>query len=828
MSLLLVALFATAAIRSAWLSDDAYITLRSVDNLIHGYGPVWNVGERVQSYTHPLWMLILAAGRLVTGEYYYTTLALSLLLSTVAVWLVVQRLATRPASAWFAAAALILSRSFVDYSTSGLENPLAHLLLAAFLVVLLRRLPSPGRLFSLSLLAALGVLTRHDLILVYGPLLLYAWGQTPGRRAWQTLLLGFLPVLLWELFSLVYYGFPFPNTAYAKLNTGIERSELVRQGSLYLLHTFVFDPAAAATVMAGLAAAVLARRPVYRWLAAGVALYLVYILVIGGDFMAGRFITVPLLAALAIWIGQMDALPARLRLAAAAPILLAALLALRPATMALPPDEQTLAPQNGISDERAAYTSRHGLATATRLNRLVDEGRVQGTAEPQLASDCGGIGIRAFRAGRFTYLVDACGLSDPLLARLPAFYTPDWRIGHFRRIIPTGYLGTLRTQENRLADPGLAAYYEKLRLIVRGPLWSRERLRAIWQLNTRSASEWVDVEHYRYPDAPVFAAGELARAASNAAGEAGRSFPVAGFYVAFDEPSRARYLLLGVACDSFYMTYARSGGEAGAWQERRIWRQTVNSPALMMGDEPLVVVEPPPAAVEAGFDRVHLIPRLCEEQSLAFVEPVAGLDAPLTLEQMAELYYFFYYRQVGPRRETMLAGLLERMGQAEPASWQALPLLKQMALLAMPVPALHRLAASRLPPPATLASAAGEPLLQVYGLALDQTREGIELDLYLEALALPLGALYLAPAAGADGPRYDVMPEEGWQPGLVQKVSVDVPVEVVIDAATSAANAPSALPALELCAGASTAEQPARFLPIDGPCISLAELHGGE
>ena len=50
-----------------------------------------------------------------------------------------------------------------------------------------------------------------------------------SRRHWLTLcvraflpsVLGFIPLIAWELFSLIYYGFLLPNTAYAKLNTGL-------------------------------------------------------------------------------------------------------------------------------------------------------------------------------------------------------------------------------------------------------------------------------------------------------------------------------------------------------------------------------------------------------------------------------------------------------------------------------------------------------------------------------------------------------------------------------------------------------------------------------
>ncbi|MDB4977741.1 MAG: hypothetical protein JWN48_6082, partial [Myxococcaceae bacterium] len=56
----LVVLFGLV-LRSAWVTEDAYITLRTVDNWVHGFGLRWNTDERVQGYTHPLWMLLLSA-----------------------------------------------------------------------------------------------------------------------------------------------------------------------------------------------------------------------------------------------------------------------------------------------------------------------------------------------------------------------------------------------------------------------------------------------------------------------------------------------------------------------------------------------------------------------------------------------------------------------------------------------------------------------------------------------------------------------------------------------------------------------------------------------
>ena len=44
-----------------WTADDAFIYLRVVDNLRHGFGPVFNNGERVEAYTSPIWLALLTS-----------------------------------------------------------------------------------------------------------------------------------------------------------------------------------------------------------------------------------------------------------------------------------------------------------------------------------------------------------------------------------------------------------------------------------------------------------------------------------------------------------------------------------------------------------------------------------------------------------------------------------------------------------------------------------------------------------------------------------------------------------------------------------------------
>jgi len=110
------------------------------------------------------------------GELYFTAVSLSILLSVLAVLVFSFRICRTSTVALIGVGILALSRAFVDYSTSGLENPLAHLLLAVFFVLYLtgHNDPQPGasgRLLRLSLVASLLGTCRLDLLLLVLPVL---------------------------------------------------------------------------------------------------------------------------------------------------------------------------------------------------------------------------------------------------------------------------------------------------------------------------------------------------------------------------------------------------------------------------------------------------------------------------------------------------------------------------------------------------------------------------------------------------------------------------------------------------------------------------------
>jgi arabinofuranosyltransferase len=508
--------FGVVVARNAWLSDDAYITFRTVDNLIHGYGLTWNVTERVQAYTHPLWMFLMSGLTVVTREVFFTAYALCMALSLLAVYVLVTQVADSFPAALWGIAALTFSKAFVDYSTSGLENPLTHLILAGFLAVYLGAEDEidSRTLLGLALLTALGMVNRIDTALFYLPALAYAMIRAravPIVKRLTVTALGFAPLLAWELFSLVYYGAPVPNTAFAKLNLGlITRRDLLPQGLDYLLDSLRRDPLTLVVIAAGVVVPLVVRAWHNVPVIAGFSAYVLYVVSIGGGFMSGRFLSAQLLAAVAVLVS----LPFRFRPAgwgaALAPVLILGLLGPNSTVLTTPEsraefDSGSWYASRGISDEAANYYPSTGLVPALRGAELpehdwVREGRAAGQEGPTVVTR-GSVGFFGYYAGPQVHVIDLLGLADPLLARLPPT-SRHWRVGHYGRTVPDGYVDSLAAGENRIEDDALAAYYDKLAFVIQGDLFDPDRLVEVGKLNLGAYDDLLDT--YAYARGPAF------------------------------------------------------------------------------------------------------------------------------------------------------------------------------------------------------------------------------------------------------------------------------------------------------------------------------------
>lgn len=583
--------FALLWVRTAWIGDDALITMRAVHNWVHGNGLTWNPGERVQVFTHPLWMLLIAPLYAVAGDPYVALLVPSALCTVGTLWVLVRRLAPGLPAAAFGVVALAASRAVLDYTSSGLENPLSFLLITLILARHLR--PGPEALHAISALGGLLVLNRMDLILLIGPVFavhLWAARGEPRRAAAALALLGG-PALVWAIGSTFYFGFPVPNTATAKLNTGIPALDMVRQGLWYYAYSALHDPITLVLAFGGPLLALRQRVTGARPVALGIGWNGLYLVWIGGDFMGGRFFGVLVLAGLALLL-QVEV--RRYRVPAVALALVLGLLPLvsLPASADPPPGPGEAGNEtfHGIVDERAWYYAQLGLLSPERADLVPapDDAPRSSEVVPRTA-----VGRLGYVSGGSVTLLDLMAIGDPLLARLPALKRKGWRPGHYLRLVPRGYPETLATGQVQLKDRALAEYYYRLKLVVSGPLWSAERLYEVWRFNTGQNDHLVRRERYREPPTLTLTPDELAWA-PQAVTPAGLRVPLPG-------PLHADTVHLQLS--------ARH-----AWRVSFVSERQTLATVTLPPEHPKArgvtwrSVAVPEAAAQAGYDLVRIVP----------------------------------------------------------------------------------------------------------------------------------------------------------------------------------------------------------------------------
>jgi arabinofuranosyltransferase len=493
------ALFVYVFLANSWVGDDAYITFRVVDNFINGYGLRWNVIERVQTYTNPLWMLLMSAAYLFTREVYFTSIALSFALCTLALGVIVRALPQLRRAALLLALVLS-SKAFVDYTSSGLENPLTYAIDAMFLVLYLRTVeestrdngaPPARRVGAMACLVALAFVDRIDAVLLLLPAMAHvawlAW-RARGLRGLLPIVYGSLPAVAWLLFAVIYYGFPFPNTYYAKASAGFLRSIQIEQGLAYLANSLRFDPATL-TIIAIATLWGLGERGPARYVASGLLLTVVYVVWVGGDFMSGRFLSAACLAAAFLIARAVVRLPILVGALAVA-VGYNAIWQNAPIKMT-PSREPAWAwqTQNAIKDEHGNFHPLTNLLAYAPLQRrpqhpLALEGQTLRASGERVAVKPW-IGMVGFYAGPEKYLIDPNGLGDALMARLPIdddiylyFYA-----SHFGRSLPDGYFESRLHGTNAIADPLIHSYYDRLLRVTTGPIWSLARFHDIVAFN---------------------------------------------------------------------------------------------------------------------------------------------------------------------------------------------------------------------------------------------------------------------------------------------------------------------------------------------------------
>lgn len=507
-SLFSLAILSVILLTNAWVVDDAYITFRTVDNFVNGYGLTWNVGERVQVYTHPLWMILVSIVYFITSELFYTSIVLNFVLTMAAIW-IVATMVTRLFGSWpWRPALLVLtilaSKAVVDYASSGLENALSYLIIGIFLAKLLSVIDSDSRswrdLGILLFLASLAFVNRPDTLLLYFPAvayLIYLYRTETKSRLIGVIIVAMLPAMLWVLFSLVYYGYPFPNTAYAKvLSTGAPLSWKVQKGWDYFTNSLHWDTASWFIVGIALWLSVRSRRAEVIAPMVGVLVYVVYTVfsAASATHMSGRFFAVPFFISIVIFIYSLrnTRFAQIIAFVLLAYVIWSPVSAVKYGTSFYKPyaqDRNCIDTKYFVLQEGAALLNwesgkqlpdhdwlHYGEAFRSQPQKVHIGGALKGDA----------IGYFGFAAGPDKYILDRVALSCPLLSRLPAFLPPDTRMlkcGHLQRLIPQGYAESIASGRNVIVDDSLRQFYDVIRVITRGPVFNFDRFGKIWNMN---------------------------------------------------------------------------------------------------------------------------------------------------------------------------------------------------------------------------------------------------------------------------------------------------------------------------------------------------------
>jgi arabinofuranosyltransferase len=274
--------------------DDAFISLRYVRQWLAGNGLVYNIGEQVEGYSNFLWIVLLWLSGLSGMDLIFATRlwGIGFSLATLAlVFLFVRRLPFTLFSPLF----LAFSAPFAMWAVGGLENPLFMFLVFAGSWLFYREeTRSSG--WTSSIFWGLLALTRPDGLLfggvafLYRVLRLYRLRQWPQRHDSLRALVLALIVLPHFVWRLTYYGYPLPNTIYAKSMGMSLRSFL--EGGYYIYSSFEII---GGFFFAGLLVLLaLAARQKYRYVpyfTLNVVAYFLFIFAAGGDWMpAQRFL----------------------------------------------------------------------------------------------------------------------------------------------------------------------------------------------------------------------------------------------------------------------------------------------------------------------------------------------------------------------------------------------------------------------------------------------------------------------------------------------------------------------------------------------------------
>jgi arabinofuranosyltransferase len=309
-----VALFAHYH-KLAFLNDDFFISLRYARNWADGLGPVWNAGERVEGYTNFLYtfllMLLFKLGLDPVALAYkigFSFSALSLLLTI----LIYKKLFPEASRFQPVLPAILLAclSPFAVWTTAGLESPMfVALTLAAYYFLLAGADGSKKNGALAGFLFALAAMTRPEgalfAALAWVYLMAVALKTKPFKPAPLVLCvcafgLIYGPYFIWRY---SYYGFLVPNSFYARAGENLaDKTHLWKTGLTYIFSFQKHFPAFFWLSIPLFLAGAKNRKPFLIVIAGLLAVWLCYLVYVGGDAKIYFRFFMPILPWMAIFV----------------------------------------------------------------------------------------------------------------------------------------------------------------------------------------------------------------------------------------------------------------------------------------------------------------------------------------------------------------------------------------------------------------------------------------------------------------------------------------------------------------------------------------------
>ena len=290
--------------------DDAFISFRYADNLASGHGLVFNPGERVEGFTNLLFVLLEAGAiRMGMGPETFVKI-LSIFAGLIIIFLTFHfNSLCRQGSNKNVLASLMLAGtgSFALAAVNGLETMVFSLCLVLSLILISRGVRKKGHYpYSAALLLGVTTWLRPEGFLCFFIFVFYLLIRRDLLRnhlrqhlLWIGLfLLTTLPLLCWRY---AYYGFPVPNTFYARMPSGVHPDILlegIKYSVKFLLRSGIVLPLLLLLSLRTLRGS---RIPVSITLSAWFLIcFTVYIIYSGGDWIPFDRFFIPLLPPLFI------------------------------------------------------------------------------------------------------------------------------------------------------------------------------------------------------------------------------------------------------------------------------------------------------------------------------------------------------------------------------------------------------------------------------------------------------------------------------------------------------------------------------------------------